>query len=909
MNKPDNTTARPDEIALGHERNFVNTILDNAGALIVVLDREGRIRRFNRACEKLSQYSFAEAEGRYVWDFLLLPEEADAVREQAFRALADNPQSMRGAYTNHWLSRTGEKRLIDWTNTMLLDDQGKMEYMVSIGMDVTEQREIEAALKRSEETYARAEAITHIGSWDWNIVTNDLHWSDEIYRIFGQTPQAFGATYAAFLDAVYPDDRQKVIDAVNACVADANVVYSIEHRVVRPDGNVRVVHENGKVYRDESGAPIRMIGTVHDITGRKEAETEFSTILQTTADGYWMVSPQDGRLLDVNQAYCEMSGYTREELLSMRIHDLEAVETQEDTRRHIADVLEGRNARFDTVHRRKDGSLFHLEISAKFIQTRGGVIVAMLRDITARKQQEAELRRHREHLEELVEERAQMLQEAQRIAHLGNWKWDVASGVISWSEEIYRIFGYAPGEFEPTYERFMATVHPEDVERIKQSEQEAFAKGEHHSIDHRIVLPSGEIRWVHEEAVSNVGADGKPVSLTGTVQDITQRKQIEDALVKAKELAERANKGKSEFLSRMSHELRTPMNAILGFAQVLEIEPLTAEQQDFVTEISQAGHHLLELINELLDLSRIEAGRFNLVIKPVSLSIVSEQAIQLVTPLLQQKDIALRNKCGTDISLLADSTRLKQVLVNLLSNAAKYNRDGGSIRIECEQQGEMLRIKVSDSGIGIPAEKQPQLFTPFERLGAEFTAVDGTGIGLALSRHMVELMGGQIGVESQPGQGSTFWFDLPLAASVDVVEQMSDAAQWRIESRLKILYVEDNAANLKVVEAMLRREPEMTLMTATDGEYGLELAQRYQPDAILLDIHLPGMDGYAVLQALKSRAETAAIPVIALSADAMPLDIEKGLAAGFSDYLSKPVKATEIVEALNRLTANVVRPT
>lgn len=891
------------------ERDLVNTMLDNAGALAVVLDREGRILRFNPACEKLSQYSFAEVEGRCVWDFLLPPEDADSVREQAFRVLAENPQLLHGSYTNYWVTRSGEKRLIEWINTLLLDDQGKMECMVCTGVDVTEQRETEAALRRSEETYAQAEIIAHIGSWDWNIVTNSLRWSDEIFRIFGLTPQSFAATYPAFLEAIHPDDRQAVIDAVNASVADASVPYSIEHRVVRPDGQQRVVHERGKVYRDENGQPVRMIGTVHDITDRKEAETEFSTILQTTADGFWIVAPQDGRLLEVNQAYCDMSGYTREELLTMRIPDLEAVETPEETRRHLADVLEGRNVRFDTIHRHKDGSTFHLDVSVKFIHTRGGVIVALLRDITARKQQEEELRLYREHLEEMVKERAQMLEEAQHIAHVGNWNWDVASGVITWSDEIFRIFGYKPGAFLPTYERFLATVLPEDLERIKQSEADAFAKGENHSIDHRIVMPDGTIRWVHEEAVAHFDVEGKPVSLSGTVQDITQRKQIEEALVKAKELAERANKGKSEFLSRMSHELRTPMNAILGFAQVLETEPLTDEQQDFVKEIDQAGHHLLELINELLDLSRIEAGRFNMVIKSVSLPIVSEQAIQLVTPLLQQKGVALLNTCDADISVLADSTRLKQVLVNLLSNAAKYNREGGSIRMECGQVGEMLRINISDTGIGIPTEKLPRLFMPFERLGAEFTAVDGTGIGLALCKHMVELMGGQIGVESQLGQGSTFWFELPLAVFPDAVQPLPEVAQSSLVSKLKILYVEDNAANLKMVEAMLRREPDMTLLTATDGKYGLELAQCYQPDVILLDIHLPGMDGYAVLKALKSRTETAAIPVIALSADAMPLDIEKGLAAGFSDYLTKPVKAMEIVDAVNRATVNLVRPT
>jgi signal transduction histidine kinase/CheY-like chemotaxis protein len=380
-----------------------------------------------------------------------------------------------------------------------------------------------------------------------------------------------------------------------------------------------------------------------------------------------------------------------------------------------------------------------------------------------------------------------------------------------------------------------------------------------------------------------------------TAQLAVANRELSDAVAEAV----RASQAKSEFLSRMSHELRTPMNAILGFSQVLEIEPLSAEQQSFVREIHQAGEHLLELIDDLLDLSRIESGRMAIAVEAVALGGAVEQAVQLVKPLLQQRELTLIDECAKDVIVLADATRLKQVLVNLLSNAAKYNSQGGSVRVDSRLlDGNRIRLSVTDKGAGIAPEKIGKLFKPFERLGAELTAVEGTGIGLAISKRLVELMGGTIGVDSAPGQGSTFWIELPLAQAA-----ADSAAAPSAADKFKVLYVEDNAANLKVVEAMLRRQPNLTLLAASNGEYGLELAQRYLPQVILLDIHLPGMDGYAVLKELQSRPETRDIPVIALSADAMPLDVERGLGAGFRHYLTKPIIIAELVATIGQIVS------
>ena len=384
-------------------------------------------------------------------------------------------------------------------------------------------------------------------------------------------------------------------------------------------------------------------------------------------------------------------------------------------------------------------------------------------DIVRRQQAEEGLRLLAENLEERVSERTQQLQEAQRIGQMGNWSWDLVNHHFYWSDEVYRIYGYQPAAINPTQERFDTALYPEDVAEMQLARQDALTKGNRHSIDHRILLNTGEERWVHEEIVGTLGGDGKPTILAGTIQDITERKLIEQNLRLAKEEAEQASKAKSVFLSRMSHELRTPLNAILGFSQILQMEDITKQQQSFVTEIRQAGNHLLALIDELLDLSRIEAGRFVVDMAEVVLKDVIEEAVTFTRGLMENNQLQLNLNFPSNCSVLADKIRLRQVLVNILSNAAKYNKIGGKINIACEFNNDKVKVTIADSGIGIKSENLQKLFIPFERMDAETSNVDGSGIGLALSKQIIELMSGKIGVSSTYGMGSTFWIELQSA--------------------------------------------------------------------------------------------------------------------------------------------------
>jgi CheY-like chemotaxis protein len=382
--------------------------------------------------------------------------------------------------------------------------------------------------------------------------------------------------------------------------------------------------------------------------------------------------------------------------------------------------------------------------------------------------------------------------------------------------------------------------------------------------------------------------------------DITERARIEKALRDAKEEADRANHAKSEFLSRMSHELRTPLNAILGFGQLLERQNPTDVQRTRVGHIVSAGRHLLNLINEVLDISRIEAGNMQLSVEPVSLGDALEETLSLMRPLAAERNIDISTPAAPDIEFYvsADRQRLKQILLNLLSNAIKYTPIGGRVTISATSSDTgTMRIVVTDSGAGIPAAKLARLFTPFDRLGAEQSTVEGTGLGLALCQRLVSAMHGSIGVNSSVGRGSTFWIELPIAESPMVrlaaVSRNGAKVHDPAVTRRTVLYIEDNTSNLRLVEQMLKERPEVELISAMKGGEGLDLAREHSPDLILLDLHLPDIPGWEVLSRLKADPATADIRVVVVSADATEHQRKRLLAAGASSYLTKPIDLEE----------------
>ena len=422
---------------------------------------------------------------------------------------------------------------------------------------------------------------------------------------------------------------------------------------------------------------------------------------------------------------------------------------------------------------------------------------------------------------------------------------------------------------------------------------------------------ASRIKGIEAGAEDFISKPFDSVEVLARIKMLLHVKLLNDQLKNATSVAEKANLAKSEFLSGMSHELRSPLNAILGFAQLMETDspPPTPFQKESIVQILRAGWHLLTLINEILDLAKVESRQVPLSEEPVSLAEVIDECRDMVEPLAQQHGVRLiLPGSAIPFVVLADRIRVKQVLINLLTNASKYNTTQGTIEVKCaESTPGRIRVSISDTGAGLGPEQLAQLFQPFNRLGQEGGAEEGTGIGLVVSKHLVELMGGEIGVESSIGAGSVFWFELPAvnepltAMAMDGREAISVAQPHppHGEQPHTLLYIEDKPANLALVKRIIARNPTITLLTAPDGNSGLRIARESLPDVILTDISLPDISGHELLKILNSDPATAHIPVIAISAHAMPLDVERGLNEGFFRYLTKPIKIDEFLDALH----------
>jgi len=783
--RTDITRLKAAEMALRESEELMHTVLNSVSAQIAVLDRDGVILAVNESWRRfaLENSPAPGVPARHTGvgvNYLDICRSSQGKAAPGARAAGEGIRHvLEGrlpSFSLEYACHAADRQRWFEMSVTPLGTEGRG--VVIAHNDISERKHAAQAVVDNKERLRRGQQFANIGTWDWNIVTGELYWTERIAPLFGYPVGELETSYENFLAAIHPDDRQAVIDAVNACV-ERDVPYEIEHRVVWPDGSVRWLLERGAVARDAAGKPLQMLGVVQDITARKHAQMALA-------------------------------------------------------------------------------------------------------------------------------ERERQLREAQKLAHIGDWSANLVSGELVWSDEIYRIFGHAPGSFEPSVEAFLAAVHPEDRALVRESEQRAAQTGRH-DVVHRIVRPDGTVRHVHELAQMETDATGKPLHLTGTVQDVTAQVEVEQALRAARDEADRANRAKSDFLSSMSHELRTPMNAILGFGQLMQYDAaLSAEHQDSVQEILKGGHHLLSLINEVLDLAKVESGNIDLSLEPLEICPIVAECLSLVGSLAGKRDIRLGHRGLKDMRVRADRTRLKQVLLNLLSNAIKYNRAGGSVMLDVQRAGaDRLRIRVTDSGPGIAPERRRELFQPFSRLGAEAGDIEGTGIGLTITRRIVEMMGGSVDVESEVGVGSTFWIELPLEAAAgedDGGSQAQDghATAPSAAAQHIVLYIEDNPANLKLVAQILGRLPHIHLLTAHTAELGIALALARRPALILLDINMPGMDGYQVLEKFKAETSLQSIPVVALTANAMPQDIAPGAAAGFDHYLTKPLDVAHFLATVNQ---------
>ena len=562
--------------------------------------------------------------------------------------------------------------------------------------------------------------------------------------------------------------------------------------------------------------------------------------------------------------------------------------------------------------RRKDGVEVPIEVSLSPLQTDDGVIVsAAIRDITERKRMEAEAKLSTERLRSAVES----IQEAFAL-------FDSEDRLVMCNSAFRQTIppslqGPVIGlEFNELLDSSLAAEIIDLAEETREQHRQR-------RLDYRL-NPRGvfDLRLTDGRNLRIIDRRTSEGGIVTTIWDLTDDVQRELELKQAREAAEAASNAKSEFLSSMSHELRTPMNAVLGFTQLLQIDkkpPLAEHQRRMLEHVMKGGEHLLHLIDEVLDLSRIEAGGLSLSLEQVNVIEVLREVKTTLDPMAARAGIALSvAEVDTEAAMvIADRTRFSQILMNFGSNAIKYSRAGGRAEFRVAGHGATVRLTVVDSGVGIPLDKQDKIFQPFHRAGQESGPIEGTGIGLAISKKLAEMMHGQVGFTSAPDTGSEFWLELPaprspksdrvLAAPPPMVDSLAQLGS--DGARHRIVYVEDNPSNVAFMEALLTNFESVELIVAPNAEIGIELVRAHQPRIVIMDINLPGMSGFEALRRLRDWPETRDIPVIALSAAAMDRDVKRAEEAGFARYLTKPVRVDELMTTLEGLlTGAAARP-
>ena len=908
---------------------LLRLIFDHAGEGICVFDADWRLRSWNPLFLVLTRLDPALARvGAALEDLVMAlavageygPGEPLAETQRRLRLLRQQPRAV-----TEYLRPDG--RTIEMRRNPTPDGG-----FVSLYTDITERKAEQAALAEQKRMLELLIQNTEQGIWFIDNGLRTTNANPAMCRLLGlPLAQMLGRTIFEFVDEANADIFRQRVQRRSQGAAES---YEIALR--HAEGHAVHCYNNATPIFDAAGQKIGAVGMFSDISPLKDAERQVrlssellaqkSRVLEATLDALSqgvLSIDADGRTHAWNRTFLNLMQIpeslmqARPTIMDLGRHQIqhghfEGVEFRPELDAWRTDPPRYQRARSDGVvlevqtHRGADGS-----------------VVRTYTDVTAAVQSQQALQESESRFRSMADAAPAFiwLSDARGAAIWFNQRWLQTTG-RAMEAELALSWGHR--------------MHGDDLELGRSTFESAAARQLPYQLEYRMCCRDGSLRWLLDHGIPRFTPDGRFEGFIVYGWDTTERKAAEAGLRAAKNEAERANRAKSEFLSRMSHELRTPLNAVLGFAQLLDADtadPLSPPQRARVQELQRGGRHLLSLINDVLDLARIEAGRLSLQLAAVDVDAVASDCLRLVSSMAAVRQVSMHLQGGAAGQVLADPTRLKQVLLNLLSNAIKYNRPGGEVHLGWQRLPGMLRIEVRDTGPGLSPTQQARLFLPFERLDAEHSGVEGAGIGLALSKWLVDLMQGHIGVDSIAGVGSVFWLSL-TDADADAQAQAQAQAQASAQSELAhaagaatapaplpaslealaaapaqkhdVLYIEDNEVNRLLMEGMLAQRSDIQLRMAAMPLEGLQMAAQRRADLVLLDIQLPDFDGFEVLRRLRQQEAQNGwppVPVVAVSANAMPADREKAVRAGFADYITKPIDLPLLLATVDRLLA------
>jgi PAS domain S-box-containing protein len=756
----------------------------------------------------------------------------------------------------------------------------------------------------------KLQEVGNIGSWKLDLIENKLTWSDQVYRIFGLQPGEFPATYEAFLEYVHPDDRYAVNEAYMSSLRDGRNQYEITHRVVqKTTREIRYVREKCEHFVDQAGTIIYSLGVVQDITESKqhfdaltESEEKFRLLVGNISDMVWIIQV-DGTISYIAPSWTQIMGADSSDMIGnpfqRYLHSEDVAVCEAYVRKTIVARKTLPGPQYRVRHSNGDWRWHEATITPVYDHT-GTLVhfVGVSRDITLQKNAEAER-------QELLDRFEQLGKHLPGFIYQYLLRPDGSSCFPYASTGILRIYGVHPQDVELDAGPVFNVVHPDDLQRISDSISDS---AEHLTVWHetyRVILPTGELIWTEGLATPERLADGSTL-WHGYIYDVTERVGIEEALKKAKSEAEAASQAKSLFLANMSHEIRTPLNGVIGFTELLKTTSLTALQQQYVDHANVSGHNLLKIINDILDLSKIEAGMLELETTRTDLVDLMESAIDIVKFVAGKKELELLLHLDPSLPRLinTDPVRLTQIITNLLSNAVKFT-EKGEVELKASYKSNSngkyhITFSVRDTGIGISEEQRSRLFRVFSQADKSTTRrFGGTGLGLMISKMIAEKMGSQIEFTSQPGQGTTFYFDLQTQADGGI------AYGTTLSSKIqRCLIVEDHSIGRTILERMLHHCGVKTVSCANGLEAIKLLETRDHFDAMIVDYKMPYVDGLQTVRIVREKLDIPpeAMPVILLHSitDDLPRN-QLNSDLGIAKLITKPVKNSQLLDSLNHI--------